>query len=215
MRRWILAAVVLVFAGIPLAILASPIGVYLWGLTLLPSDRTPSDPSRLPALALELKWATFGGESEPHFVGVTPYGYLRKEHDTELNTAFAAGRRLLIRGRRQYPKPWLVSGPSATIWISRNWSAPEALATILGSANYGHGFESFIEASEGYFGSAPSELSPYQVAQLVALTWSVRFDPWCSPERSDEKAREILARHWHPIEEGRRALRPKPPDACS
>ena len=205
--------------GLALLVAAAPALLYLWGRSLLPADRAPVDPAAFTPLAIEFTWIQFGGEGPPRFEALDPYTYLSRarspEYDAISNTAFSAARVLLFRHRTQYPpRPWPVAAGAGTIWVSRHWSAEEALASVLESANYGHGFTTFAGASRGYFGADPEQLSPYQTAQLVALTWSSTADPWCRPARSAEKSSQLLARHWREMSPGSRTVLPMPEGAC-
>jgi len=171
------------------AILA-PLVLYLIGLPLLPSDRKPDDPSTVPPMARDLLWRELGGEGPPAMPTLNPYTKFSHVSGAGKSLAIAAGRGLLKKGGT--PRFWIPALYSASLWTSSNWSTEEALTTILARSDYGHGLYGLDAAARAYFGLPASSLTPFETAQLVALTRSSsRYDPWCAATASRTRATEI------------------------
>jgi hypothetical protein len=83
-------AIVLVVA------LLSPVALYLYGLTLLPADRDPEDPARVPPIARTLLWRELGGEAPPKLPVLNPYTHFTEPNGPRMNLAVGAGRSLLV-----------------------------------------------------------------------------------------------------------------------
>jgi Transglycosylase len=177
-------AIVLVVA------LLSPVALYLYGLTLLPADRDPEDPARVPPIARTLLWRELGGEAPPKLPVLNPYTHFTEPNGPRMNLAVGAGRSLLAN--HQVPRPWQPAFFASIVWTSRHWSTDEALSTILARAYYGHGFYGLDAASQGYFGVPATSLSTLETAQLVVLRRSAtRFDPWCKNESNQKGAAQL------------------------
>jgi Transglycosylase len=204
---WIVRSIALLLS---LAILA-PVVLYLFGLMLLPSDRKPDDPGTVPPMARDLLWRELGGEGPPAMPPLSPYTEFFRVSVAGKNLAIAAGRGLLKQGGT--PRPWMPALYSAALWTSRNWSAEQALTTILVRSYYGHDLYGLDAAARAYFGLPASSLTPFETAQLVALTRSSsRYDPWCATTASRTRATEISGRE---VSESPSRLRSPPEGACS
>jgi uncharacterized protein len=81
----------------------------------------------------------------------------------------------------------------AAMWISRNWTAEQAVRTILAEKRYvRNGCHGFEEASRGYFGLLPNQLTIDEIA-LLAYPRSTA-DPWNYPEGAKKQIKYVLAR---------------------
>jgi len=188
----------------------SPVALYLYGLTLLPSSRAPASLEGVSALARTLLWREFGGEGQPELPVLNPYTHFTAPRGPGMSLAVSAGRSLFRAG--EPPRPWMPAFVSAVVLTSRHWSADEALSTVLARAHYGRGFYGLDAAAEGYFGLPSAALTPFETAQLVVLTKSAsRLDPWCQKEPNVEQAARLLAQ----ITPDRATrIRSAPADAC-
>ena len=103
---------------------------------------------------------------------------------------------------------------AAAIWVSRHWTAEEAMGTVLAGSYFGHGFYGLSHAAQGYFGLPTQELSVAEAVVVAGLLRSpTRYDPWCRPERSRAFAESLVAK----IEPGTiltSRLLPAPAGAC-
>ena len=195
----------------------SPLALYLWGYSKLPENRLPQS-LEVPQLAQELLWKDLGGSGQPQLAAENPYSYLfqlaRNNPDlSNLRVSGLAADALLSREGHPKRQGHLVNA-SAGIWISRNWTASDALSAILNSAYFGHGFVGLYEASKGYYGVAPQELSELDMAQIIVLAKAPsKYDPWCSYDRNILRVKRLLGSHIESMEST--GLLAKPVDACS
>ena len=168
----------------------SPVALYLYGSTLLPANRDPEDPARVPPIARTLLWRELGGKAPPKLPVLNPYTHFTEPDGPGMSLAVGAGRRLL---RDEVPqRRWKLVFFASVVWTSRHWSTDEALSTIRARAYYGHGFYGLDAAAQGYFGVTATSLSAFETAQLVVLTRSAsRFDPWCKTESNQKRAAEL------------------------
>jgi membrane peptidoglycan carboxypeptidase len=82
---------------------------------------------------------------------------------------------------------------SATIWISQNWSADQALSKFLSESYFGRCYIGFENASFGYFGKPSNQLSDKSVVILIALTrGSSHYDPWVYRERTESLVKMLI-----------------------
>jgi hypothetical protein len=153
----------------------SPVAFYWYWLTLLPVDRQAEVPSAVPRAARSLLWRELGGQTSPAMPVLNPYAHFTQPSGPEASLAVSAGRALLKKARA--PRPWMPALYSSVIWASRNWSAEEALSTILVRAYYGCDLHGLDAAAQTYLGVSASALTVFETAQLVPLTRSSsRFD---------------------------------------
>ena len=203
------ARVVAWVVGIGLGlVLLLPGGLYGYGLSLVPRDRSAIQGEPVPDRATAVLWASLGGEGEPSLSSLNPCSAvwsigLRLRPGADITPE--AGERLgslaarVILGRgtriRGGMSGWHVAHASTSIWARQNWSAREASAAFLTAADYGHGLRGLAAAARGYFGHAPEALTDTELAMLVARALSGRRrDPWCFPESNGAEARRAVRR---------------------
>lgn len=182
---------------------ASFVGFMYWyGLRALPQDTSPST-IIYPPVVLETTWISFGGIGPLQMTRLSPWNWIMTLSERDPRAGFPesillssfASRKLL--NRKPYSNktdpPWQLSYISATIWVSRHWTADQAVSTILSESYFGHGFHGFNQASLGYFGKQSVGLSVTSVAVIIALLKSpTMYDPWCSRDRSQSEARSLI-----------------------
>ena len=84
----------------------SPVALYLYGLSLLPADRDPEDPARVPPIARTLLWRELGGEAPPELAVLNPYTHFTEPDGPRMKLAVGAGRSLhLSYGRADIGRP--------------------------------------------------------------------------------------------------------------
>ena len=89
----------------------------------------------------------------------------------------------LVMFRQKFSGDWHLSNASAVIWISRNWTADEAVSTVLLESYFGHGFHGVEAAAQGYFETELSKISEEQVLFLLVIREvTSRYEPWCNSE---------------------------------
>lgn len=185
---------------------------YTYGISWLTKERNPTGQG-LPALAVEAAWMA---EVESGTIVMEPwpaYMLIRRflprplcapdlfERLLELpkghRAATVAARTLLSRDplERQRTLGWNIREQVTAIWISRNWTADQAVRIVLGENYLGNGCRGFEEASRGYFGCLPNQLTMDEIALLVGLLRSPSADdPWRYPANAKKRMKYVLSK---------------------
>jgi membrane peptidoglycan carboxypeptidase len=80
------------------------------------------------------------------------------------------------------------------IWISEHWSAEETANTLLGNANFCHGFSGMEAAARGYYGFPVDELTNEEVAFLSGISrGACGYSPWWNRQRAGQRAARVLS----------------------
>jgi hypothetical protein len=204
----VIVFVLIVFYGGSLGLGAA----YTYGISWLPNEKNPTGQG-LPALAVEAAWmAEFGSgpivmEPWPAYILMRPFLptplcapdlferllELLKGH----RAASVAARTLLSRDPidRQRTLGWKIREQVTAIWISRNWTADQALRTVLAENYLGNGCRGFEEASRGYFGCLPNQLTINEAALLAGMLRSpLGNDPWRHPVDAKKRMKYVLSK---------------------
>jgi Transglycosylase len=154
---------------------------YFYGLKALPEDTRPS-PQAYAEIALNGLWFSLGGYGPREMKPLYPWHWLRVANWESIQDAFPistklsdfAARGLMLRNKQPRQKIWSrhLSSISVAIWLSRHWTADQALSTILSETYFGHCYYGINQAALGYFGKPLSGLKPESIVMLVALTKS-------------------------------------------
>jgi hypothetical protein len=166
--------------------------------------RMPEAPSRAVAPPLERKiWAYLDGSPTFDMKAIYPWrvvmwigkavvgrgsflpgfniaGTVASMH---LQSVFGLGRDASMHAR----------GMSLTIWVSRHFSASQAVSYWASRTPGPRGAQGLEQASSMLFGRSPDEITTPQLALLLAVSWDPeRNDPWCYPSRAtDLRARAL------------------------
>lgn len=101
--------------------------------------------------------------------------------------AAQSGQHLLWRNQEEnYLRMglWHLYSTSASIWVSQNWSAEQALNTLLDSYYYGHQLFGIRAAAKAYFKKTPEKLNLNKIIFLIVLSKGANYyDPIDHPER--------------------------------
>lgn len=196
-------------------------GLYGYGLNALPENTAPAR-EPIPMVTLQALWVSETGSTSMFMTRMSPWNWVRSfAGEGELaippsaNIAGYAARKLLGRNQeKSHGFSWHVNWCAATIWVSRNWSAEEAISTILNESYFGHGFWGIKQAAQGYFGIPVENLTISESVLLAGLIRSPsRYDPWCNPQHANTFAKSLLVkmeRNAEPLS----SLIPEPVDAC-
>lgn len=179
-------------------------GIYLYGAQALPENTAPAD-QQIPQGVSRVVWSSeIGGSNPMTMVPLSPWNWViafasvgtpgTEQFPPSGRAASLAARVLLARNREpQRALEWQAAWAAATIWVSRNWTAEEATATILSESYFGHGLHGITQAAQGYFGLPVEELALAEAGLLAGLLKSPhRYDPWCRPERAHAFAQERI-----------------------
>jgi hypothetical protein len=196
-------------------------GLYAYGLNALPSDTSP-DREPVPLVALQALWVSVTETTSMVMEPLSPWNWVRaftiegqKAFPPSARVASYAARFLLARNHDLLPGfSSQIKRSSASIWVSRNWKAEEALATILNESYFGHGFRGIKQAVRGYFGLPVEALSVSEAALLAGLIRSpIANDPWCYPQHSNALAEALMVKQNLTTRLSPRLL-PAPAGAC-
>jgi hypothetical protein len=197
MNRFIRAIGFLMVASIAI-VAAIPLGVYVYALRDLPLERTARQPDPTTRVLTPLLLASLGA-SEGTWRPMTPYSYLMtllRAEPRGLKLPSRCAESLMGRqppagsGLRRF-----LAYDAATIWVTRNWSRDECVATFLDSASFGHQISGLNNAARVYFDRPAKDLTDAEMALLIATNRAPReYDLWCKPALTAEFAATLLQR---------------------
>ena len=224
------ASIIGISAFIVIAVLAAiPPCLYIVGLEGVPNDREPLAQMQIPESVSRSYWRFLQGEGNPRISQRNPYGFLfdvvaqarNIEADRHPSAEYAlvsdAARMLMFReefdGR---PNDWHLSNLAAMIWVSRNWSAEDAINTVLPDTYFGNGFKGIDAAARGYLGVSLNRLNDAQTAYLLVIRMAPSlFDLWCNPENHRARFEAFAERTDYTVSYESIESLPAPLDACS
>ena len=215
---------------IALAVLiATPPYLYFTGLKDVPSGRQPLAQIEIPESVSRAYWRYLQGDGDPRFSPKNPYGFLidffvearSMEANGHASAEYAllsdATRSLMFREKFDGKSgDWHLSNMAALIWISRNWSAQEAIRTVLQDTYFGNDFRGIDTAARGYFGISLEEMTDVQVAYLLVIRAAPNhYDPWCHPENHRVRFEAFSKRIGYAAEYESIESLPAPANVCS
>ena len=216
---WSLVAIALIVS------LSLPQYFYLKGLDDVPENRDPLSELSIPTSVSQAYWRYIGGAGEPKMEPKNPYEFLfdffvlvaSDDNDyrwtAEYDLLSWAARSVMFR--EKFSGDWHLSNASALIWISRNWTVDETIATVLQTDYFGHGFRGIDEAAVGYFGRSLERISEAETVYLLVITpGPSRRDPWCNPSTHSEIFSSNAARIGLDVEYDSIEVLRAPLDAC-
>lgn len=134
----------LIFIGLFVLMLLSPMFIYWWGLSNLETDPVPSQ-IRLTSEQEQQIWSKEKEAGAPRIKSVTPYGYIlsfacnvnKGLYATECMEKYPGLRLSALAVRRQVGKQvagkksivWQVTWLASTIWVTQHWDIHQILAT--------------------------------------------------------------------------------------
>lgn len=79
--------------------------------------------------------------------------------------------------------------------LERNYSKDEILEMYVNTINFGDGYDTVREASEGYFGKLPQEMNDYESTLLAGIPNAPsRYAPTKNQELSEKRQKQVLSR---------------------
>jgi hypothetical protein len=154
----------------------------------------------MPGEARALFWSRIGGEGEARLPDDSTLRLLRRVYgmaeatDPALRLAVTVISPEIPRDRDASLGFRRLRLAASVVWLSRNWSAAEALTAVLERARYGHRFDGLNAAALGYYDRDPAQLTLAELASLVVTAnRTVKFNPWCRPEQNAEAVASLLA----------------------
>lgn len=196
------------FAILALAVvcvLLAPWGMYFFGLQAIPHDTSPSHWTA-PRIAQTALWIDLEGNEAEAMEAASPYTFVVAIGTAAMtsnyvlpkgfNVANQAARTLFIHRQRETRRTtttqYQLQTAALAIWISRNWTAEQALSTLLAEGYLGRQVWGLSSAAQTYFGRSLAELENEEVILLVSLLKSPSYyDPWCRSERTARRLRML------------------------
>jgi hypothetical protein len=178
----------------------------------------------VPDEARALYWARIGGDGEAQLPEDASLRLLWRVYeaseapDPALRLAMTATIPQLPRSASSSKRLWRLRYAASIVWLSRHWTATQALSAVLERAHYGHRLTGLEAAARGYYGRNPAELTRGELASLVVTANRVvRFNPWCRRSENAEAVSQLLGRVAPAADEPTdplTRLRPVPHGAC-
>ena len=79
--------------------------------------------------------------------------------------------------------------------LEQNYSKNEILELYVNTIYYGNGYYCVKDASEGYFGKAPNDMTDYESTLLAGIPNAPsKYAPTVSPELAQKRQEQVLAR---------------------
>lgn len=181
------------------------LGLYGIGLRALPKNTEPAMITKYPEIIYEALWINFGGNGE---IRMEPIGInhileslmtsdldkLESLTPVSMGISEFSARLLIWRGKKSsIHKYWHFYNLTCTIWVSRNWTAKEALSSIADWSYFGNNIRGFHQASISYFGKVPKALKIEEIVVLIAILKSPHnLDPWRFPDKLLERSNNLI-----------------------
>lgn len=211
-ERKVVLALGAALVAAPVAGVLLVIGLYQYGLTLVPEQPHLEVAASAPPLLQQAVWARVGGLGPPRIEPMTVWGFASLRvcrfnggaDGREACLSAHPGVAIADTWARQHARNHDVSpdglGQVATAgWLTRHGSAERVIAGLVSTAEWGRGWHSVDEAARGYFGKAAAELAAPEAAVMAAsladaANRSRGVDPWCAPPASTAARNRVLRR---------------------
>lgn len=180
-------------------------GIYVYKVSALNLDKTISS-SEYSQEALDTLWVSMGERNKQKIDSIGPMEFLIRilalvssEDAGNYKQAFPSGFLLashvaknFVIGKTYGNTDWHLSNVVSSIWVSKNYSAKEALNYQLSRLNFGYGKTGLESAATFYFGKAPSDLNEIELITLVMIAKAPSsFSPYCQPGRLEKGGKEL------------------------
>jgi Transglycosylase len=174
------------------------VALEVWYRTLLPSQLPCPSDSSSSQLVRDTMWLyQCAGHGRPHLRPIFPFLLGSVLRDPHSDGALAAGvtRLLLSHDKPERQLRRALRELALATWISRHWTADEALDTYaslswLGDSRYG-----MADGSAFFFRKAADDLTVAETTLLIVMMRSPRtLDPLCHPQRAREARDELIQR---------------------
>jgi hypothetical protein len=182
-------------AGVAIIALLAVASLELWYRSLLPTNLPVATKQAVPSLLAQTLWAyDFRGAGQPELRPLFPFFVSIFIRGREAPANLASGV------ARFYAKPerhlqYMLHQLALATWISRNWSAGDAINTYASQLWLGSDVVGAEAGASSLFGKPVGELTIAETALLVATARSPRaLSPRCHPERAAVARRRVLER---------------------
>lgn len=198
-KYWICSVLILLFAP-PVVLYV----FYMAGIRELPEHPPPDPEKKYPPQIYEVLWIFHGGKGEirmePIEIKHIFFSFyiddleeLDRLSPVSIGVSSASGRLLLKKRHPSLQQKGYFHRTVASIWVSRNWTAKEALNSIAGWSYFGYDIYGLENAAKTYFNKITSDLSIEETIVLVSILWSPNtLNPWCYPENLLRKSNSLI-----------------------
>lgn len=181
-------------------------GFVQWRYSKLPEDRSPSK-GQFSDRVKEVYWQTVFGpdpmkmHSYPLWRVLTdiPLRIVNKrKKQPSFEAATAVSRRVILAKSPEQHSSSIdghLNQLFMAIWVSKYWTAEDAVNTLLSESYFCHEFYGIEDAAMGFFGQSVNELTNEELVFLAGISsrpcW---FSPWSYPEKAKRHAEVLLDR---------------------
>lgn len=184
-----------VVAAVVIIVVTAVAGLELWYRALLPSSAPVASKQAVPDLVKRSLWAyDFRGDGEPELRRMFPFfvSIFIRGREAPQNLAAGVAR---FYGKPERQLHYMLHQAALATWISRNWSAEDAINTDASHLWMGSDSVGAESGASLLFGKGVGELTIPEIALLVATARSPKaFSPLCHPERALDARRDVLER---------------------
>ncbi len=182
-------------AALAIILVASLGGLEVWYRALLPSTMPVATKRAMPDLLKRTLWAyDFRAEGEPQLSPMFPFLvsiFVRRTAPPQ-NLAAGVAR---FYGQPERQLPYMLHQVALATWVSRNWSAEDAINTYASHLWMGADTVGAEGGANLLFSKAVTELTVPETALLVATARSPSaLSPFCHPERAIDARGQVLER---------------------
>ncbi len=164
---------------------------YYYGTNSLPVDKSPIGQNYSEQL-LDITWLTLDCNGERELTSIYFYNIFSKSNRSPVNIS---AREILNRKRNSDRRNliWQYQYFVASIWVSRNWTADDALNTLLNNANFGEEIVGIENASRYFYNLDVKNLRVAEVVVLLTILKGPDFyDPYKNRERLFARVQKLL-----------------------
>ena len=202
-KKFIILLIFIIAA--PIVIVSSLYGI---GLQALPENIEPPMITKYNEVIYEVLWINFGGNDE---IRMEPFSLTQLYEvikvmitsdmvniKSSANASFTVSResaRFLICREKNFSfrGHWIFYEYVCAIWVSRNWTAKEALSSIADWSFFANNIWGLDRASMTYFGKDQNSLKIEEIVVLIAIMWSPKnLDPWRFPDKLLKRANFLV-----------------------
>ena len=174
------------------------VALEVWYRTLLPPQQPQPSVTSSSQLTREMMWLYHcAGQGRPRLRPIYPFllGSLFRDPHSQGSLAAGVTRLLLSYDKPERPLKRVFRELALATWVSRHWTANEALDTYASLVWMGDGRYGVAEGAAFFFGKDASQLTVAETALLIVMMRSPKaYNPLCHPARARKARDDLLER---------------------